>query len=139
MTREEAFRFLGLKPTATDLEAKKARLELARLLHPDQNQGNEPLRKRSEEVMKNVNVAYDVITGKNKHREPPPPQNQQNQQNPHRRKPESNPRGPQGKRVRRVVIDAKFDGYCWAGKHRIVTGEKITPYNGAWAHTGCLK
>lgn len=52
---------LGVSPSATDDEVKKAYREMARKYHPDTYQNN-PLADLAEEKMKEVNDAYENIT-----------------------------------------------------------------------------
>ena len=56
----DPYKVLGVDPTATDEEVKKAYRELARKYHPD-NYVNTPLSDLAEEKMKEVNEAYDAI------------------------------------------------------------------------------
>lgn len=51
---------LGVEPTASDEDIKRAYRELARKYHPDNYQNN-PLADLAEEKMKAVNEAYDAI------------------------------------------------------------------------------
>lgn len=51
---------LGIKPSATDEEVKRAYRELVKKYHPDYYQNN-PLSELAEEKMKEVNEAYDAI------------------------------------------------------------------------------
>ncbi len=52
---------LGVSPSASDDEVKKAYRDLARKYHPDNYQGNE-LADLAQEKMKEINEAYDEIT-----------------------------------------------------------------------------
>ena len=52
---------LGVSPSATDDEIKKAYRELARKYHPD-NYHDNPLADLASEKMKEINEAYDEIT-----------------------------------------------------------------------------
>ena len=52
---------LGVDPSASDEEIKRAYRELARKYHPDNYQNN-PLADLAEEKMKEINEAYDTIT-----------------------------------------------------------------------------
>ncbi len=54
------YKVLGIEPTATDDEVKKAYRELARKYHPD-NYVDNPLADLVEEKMKEINEAYDQI------------------------------------------------------------------------------
>jgi curved DNA-binding protein CbpA len=57
----DPYRVLGVDPSATDEEVKKAYRELARKYHPDNYQNN-PLADLAEEKMKEINEAYDTVT-----------------------------------------------------------------------------
>lgn len=57
----DPYRVLGVDPSASDEEIKKAYRELARKYHPDNYQNN-PLADLAEEKMKEINEAYDIIT-----------------------------------------------------------------------------
>lgn len=57
----DPYSVLGVSPSASDDEVKKAYRELARKYHPDNYQNN-PLADLAEEKMKEINEAYDVIT-----------------------------------------------------------------------------
>ena len=56
----DPYKVLGVSPTATDDEIKKAYYELARKYHPDNYSGSD-LADVAEEKMKEVNEAYDQI------------------------------------------------------------------------------
>ena len=57
----DPYRVLGVDPSATDEEVKRAYRELARKYHPDNYQNN-PLADLAEEKMKEINEAYETIT-----------------------------------------------------------------------------
>ena len=57
----DPYHILGVDPSASDEEIKKAYRELARKYHPDNYQNN-PLADLAEEKMKEINEAYDTIT-----------------------------------------------------------------------------
>jgi len=57
----DPYSVLGVDPSASDDEVKKAYRELARKYHPDNYQDN-PLADLAEEKMKEINQAYDAIT-----------------------------------------------------------------------------
>ncbi|MBM6869579.1 DnaJ domain-containing protein [Pseudoflavonifractor phocaeensis] len=57
----DPYRVLGVEPSATDEQVKRAYRELARKYHPDNYQNN-PLADLAEEKMKEINEAYDQIT-----------------------------------------------------------------------------
>lgn len=56
----DPYKVLGVSPTATDEEIKKAYRALARKYHPD-NYANNPLADLVQEKMKEINEAYDEI------------------------------------------------------------------------------
>ncbi len=56
----DPYEVLGVKPTASDDDIKKAYRDLARKYHPD-NYANNPLADLAEEKMQEVNEAYDAI------------------------------------------------------------------------------
>ena len=56
----DPYSVLGVSPSASDDEVKRAYRELARKYHPDNYQNN-PLSDLAEEKMKEVNEAYDEI------------------------------------------------------------------------------
>ena len=58
---KDPYQVLGVSPTASDEELKKAYRELARKYHPDNYQDN-PLADLAQEKMKEINEAYDTVT-----------------------------------------------------------------------------
>jgi curved DNA-binding protein CbpA len=60
----DPYSVLGVTPSASDEEIKKAYRELVRKYHPD-NYNNNPLADLAQEKMKEINEAYDQLT-KNK-------------------------------------------------------------------------
>ncbi|MBC8535512.1 DnaJ domain-containing protein [Feifania hominis] len=56
----DPYKVLGVSPTASDEEIKKAYRELARKYHPDNYKDN-PLADLAETKMKEINEAYDTI------------------------------------------------------------------------------
>ena len=62
----DPYRVLGVAPTASEEEIKKAYRKLSRLYHPDSNMNkSEPEKKAAEEKFKAVQAAYeDIIDGK---------------------------------------------------------------------------
>ncbi len=56
----DPYKVLGVSPSATDEEVKKAYRKLAKKYHPD-NFSNSPLRAQAEEKMKQINEAYDTV------------------------------------------------------------------------------
>mgnify|MGYP004544078341 CR=1 FL=1 len=57
----DPYSVLGVSPSASDEEIKKAYRELARKYHPD-NYHDNPLADLAQEKMKEINEAYDTIT-----------------------------------------------------------------------------
>ena len=64
MKRSEALRMLGLGEDATPDEIKAAYRETAQILHPDRFASNKKLQERATEQFKNLQEAYDCLTGK---------------------------------------------------------------------------
>ncbi len=58
----DPYEVLGVKKTATQEEIKKAYRELAKKYHPD-NYANNPLSDLAEERFKEINEAYEQLTG----------------------------------------------------------------------------
>lgn len=56
----DPYSVLGVSPSASDDEVKRAYRELARKYHPDNYQNN-PLSDLAEEKMKEINEAYDAV------------------------------------------------------------------------------
>ncbi|MCL2367524.1 MAG: DnaJ domain-containing protein, partial [Oscillospiraceae bacterium] len=56
----DPYKVLGVSPSASDDEVKKAYREQARKYHPD-NYHNNPLADLAQEKMKEINEAYDAI------------------------------------------------------------------------------
>ncbi|MGN1031332.1 MAG: DnaJ domain-containing protein [Butyricicoccaceae bacterium] len=61
----DPYKVLGVSPSATDEEIKKAYRDLARKYHPD-NYVNNPLADLAKEKMQEINEAYDMITKQRK-------------------------------------------------------------------------
>lgn len=57
----DPYKVLGVSPTATDEEIKKAYRELVKKYHPDRY-ANSPLHGQAQEKLKEVNLAYETIT-----------------------------------------------------------------------------
>ncbi|MEA4965703.1 MAG: J domain-containing protein [Oscillospiraceae bacterium] len=57
----DPYEVLGVSPSATDEEVKRAYRELARKYHPD-NYVDNPLADLAQEKMKDINEAYDTVT-----------------------------------------------------------------------------
>jgi DnaJ-class molecular chaperone len=62
MDKRDFYDVLGISKSATEPEIKRAYRRLAKQYHPDQNKGN----KDAEERFKEVQVAYDVLSDKDK-------------------------------------------------------------------------
>ena len=58
---KDPYEVLGVSPSATDEEIKRAYRDLARKYHPD-NYADNPLADLAQEKMKDINEAYDAIT-----------------------------------------------------------------------------
>lgn len=59
---QDPYKVLGVSPTASDDEVKKAYRQLAKKYHPDLNPGD----KNAEAKMKEINAAYDQIINRDK-------------------------------------------------------------------------
>ena len=82
MTPNEARQILGISSTSTQNEIKQAWKDLAFSFHPDRvGVGNEARRKRLEEKLKEVNVAYNVLKSVQKVKKPTKRQNTWKRQN----------------------------------------------------------
>ena len=57
----DPYEVLGISPSASDDEVKRAYRDLARKYHPDNYQDN-PLADLAQEKMKEINEAYDAVT-----------------------------------------------------------------------------
>ena len=62
----DPYQVLGVSPSASDEEVKKAYRELARKYHPD-NYHDNPLADLAQEHMKEINEAYEAIQSQRKH------------------------------------------------------------------------
>lgn len=60
MSITDAYKILGIEPSATDDEVKSAYREMARKYHPD-NYTDNPLSELAQEKMQEINEAYDTI------------------------------------------------------------------------------
>ena len=61
----DPYKVLGLSPTASDEEVKKAYRKLSRKYHPDANINN-PNKDQAEEKFKEIQAAYQMIMNKQK-------------------------------------------------------------------------
>lgn len=59
------YEILGVSPSASQDEIKKAYRNLAKKYHPDRNKGD----KKAEEMFKQINEAYDVLSNEKKRKE----------------------------------------------------------------------
>ena len=76
MTPNEARQILGISSTATQDEIKQAWKDLVFSFHPDRaGVGNEARRKRLEEKLKEVNVAYGILKSVQRVKKPTKRQN----------------------------------------------------------------
>ena len=76
MTPNEARQILGISSTATQDEIKQAWKDLAFSFHPDRTGvGNEARRKRLEEKLKKVNMAYGILKSVQRVKKPTKRQN----------------------------------------------------------------
>ena len=64
MMLKDYYGILGVSPDASEEEIKKAYRSLAKRYHPDRNRGNPA----SEERLKEINEAYDILADKEKRR-----------------------------------------------------------------------
>ena len=64
MMLKDYYRILGVSPDASEEEIKKAYRSLAKQYHPDTNHG----KPASEERLKEINEAYDILGDKEKRR-----------------------------------------------------------------------
>jgi curved DNA-binding protein CbpA len=55
------YRILGLEPGAPAEEVKQAWRDLAQVWHPDRFAGNERLRQKAQEKLREVNEAYQIL------------------------------------------------------------------------------
>ena len=58
---QDPYKVLGVDPSASDEEIKKAYRDLARKYHPDRYTSNPDMAELANEKMKEVNTAYDEI------------------------------------------------------------------------------
>lgn len=63
-TKNECYEILGVSPSASEQEIKKAYRKLAMKYHPDVNKSVD-----AEEKFKEINEAYAILTGKQKESE----------------------------------------------------------------------
>ncbi len=67
----EPYRVLGLKPGASVADVKAAHRDLAKVWHPDRFLHDLRLQQKAQEKLKEINEAYDQLTGKTKPRTSP--------------------------------------------------------------------
>lgn len=61
MDRSSALRVLGLAASATQPQIREAHRDLVAVWHPDRFQGNDRLRKKAEDRLKEINLARDTL------------------------------------------------------------------------------
>lgn len=61
MAGDAHYRELGVDPSASAAEIRRAYLRLARDAHPDRHTGDEEARRRAEERMRRINAAWAVL------------------------------------------------------------------------------
>jgi hypothetical protein len=57
----DALQILGLEPGASEAEIREAYRDLCAIWHPDKHHGNERRRKKAEEMMKRINLAFEFL------------------------------------------------------------------------------
>lgn len=67
----ECYRVLGLRPGASSADLKAAHRDLAKVWHPDRFLHDLRLQQKAQEKLKEINEAYDQLTGKTKPRTSP--------------------------------------------------------------------
>jgi len=67
------YEILEIKPDATPEEIKRVYRDLVLVWHPDRFADNPRLRQKAEEKLKEVNLAYEMVTGPQANSAPPPP------------------------------------------------------------------
>ncbi len=66
----EPYQVLGLKPGASVADVKAAHRDLAKVWHPDRFLHDLRLQQKAQEKLKEINEAYDLLTGKTKRKTP---------------------------------------------------------------------
>lgn len=69
----ECYRILGLKPGASAADVKAAHRDLAKVWHPDRFLHDLRLQQKAQEKLKEINEAYDQLSGKTKRKIPAAP------------------------------------------------------------------
>lgn len=71
--RADCYRVLGVRPGASPADLKAAYRDLAKVWHPDRFLHDLRLQQKAQEKLKEINEAYDQLSGKTKRKSSPPP------------------------------------------------------------------
>ena len=61
MNNQQAYRVLGIDEHSTPREAKIAYLKLVKRWHPDQFSSDDSLKPEAEELIRQINLAYEIV------------------------------------------------------------------------------